>query len=615
MHSSLPGIRNRMVDRYRNTLDRYAVVGGDVEASVDSGAGLGALIAFLPFVRPYRWVMAGALFALVVTAVLSLSLPVLLRVVIDNWLLDPEAASDLPFLVAVGIAGLLAIGSATRFYLVSRLGEHVVTDVRMAVYNRMIGMSPAYFETIMTGEVLSRITTDTTLVQTVVGSSASIALRNLLILFGGMVVMALTSARLSGLALIIVPMVIVPILLLGRRVRRFSKMTQDRVADCSADASETLSAVQIVQAFTLEDESRQRFAERAEQAFGAALHRVESRALMTVFVIFLIAVGVVGVLWVGTNQVRSEMMTPGELVQFLVVAVMVAGSAAALTEVWGEIQRAVGAAERLGELLRAEDTVRDPPDPVAMRDPIDGRITFAAVSFLYPSRPGFAALHDVSFDIRAGETVAIVGPSGAGKSTVFQLLLRFFDPAAGEVRLDGVDIRRLNREVVRRQMAYVSQEPVVFAASAIDNIRFGRIDADDEQVFAAARAAAVHDFLISLPDGYRTHVGERGIKLSGGQRQRIAMARAILRDAPILLLDEATSALDSENERLVQQAVDRLSAGRTTLIVAHRLSTVKKADRIIVLDKGRVEATGTHAALIEAGGLYARLANLQLSRD
>ncbi len=574
-----------------------------------------ALTQLVPFLRPYRWTMLLAFVTLIMTAGLSLSLPIAVRRVIDGFLIETPRLMDYYFLSAIVIAGLLALGSGFRFYLVSRLGERVVTDVRRAVYDRMIAMSPAYFETRLTGDVLSRITTDTTLIQTVVGSSMSIALRNLLILSGGVALMFVTSTRLAFLAILVVPLVIVPILLLGRRVRQFSTLAQDRIAECSSHASETLLAVQTVQAFNREPSSSARFGDHAENAYLAAMRRITARTQLTIIVIFMAFAGVVGVLWAGAYNVRSGSMTGGELVQFVIFSVMVAGAVAALSEVWGEILRAAGATDRLLELMHARDTVSDPEIPIRFPSVVSGDICFRKVSFRYPSRPNHAALNELSFVVEPRETVAFVGPSGAGKSTIFRLLLRFFDPADGEIEIGGINVRRSARRDVRRCLAYVPQEPAIFAASAMDNIRFGRIDATDEEVIEAAKASAAHDFLSELPDGYSTDLGERGIKLSGGQRQRIAIARAILRDAPVLLLDEATSALDAESERSVQTAVDRLSADRTTLIIAHRLATIKKADRIVVLDGGRVEAEGNHDELSASDGLYARLASLQFTRE
>ena len=574
---------------------------------------IGALGALWPFMAPYKRLIAAAFAALVLTACVSLTLPLAVRRVVDNFEIESSAILDKYFMAALGIAGLLALGTGLRYLLVTRLGERVVADIRKAVFDRVIGLSPAFYERIMTGEVLSRITTDTTLIQSVIGSSVSIALRNLLIFIGGLALMLLTSAKLTSLVLLIVPAVIVPILVLGRRLRVISRENQDWIAASSGNASEALLSVQTVQAFTHEAASRKQFSDVTEESYVSAKRRVNTRALMTVIVIFLVFSGIVGVLWIGANDVRSGNMTTGTLIQFVIYSVMVAGAVAALSEIWSELQRAAGATERLVELLTAEDAVQDPTAPGTLPRPVQGRITFNDVHFAYPARPGIAALDGVSLNIEPGETVAFVGPSGAGKTTIIQLLQRFYDPQQGRVDLDGIDIASLARDDFRREIALVPQDPVIFASTARENIRFGRPEATDAEVEAAAKAAAAHDFIAALPDGYDSEVGERGVMLSGGQKQRIAIARAILRDAPILLLDEATSALDAESERAVQAAVDQLSAGRTTLIVAHRLATVKKADRIVVLDQGRIVAEGPHDALVAEGGLYARLARLQFT--
>lgn len=577
-----------------------------------SSKQVGALRGLAPFLRPYRGMTALAIAALVLTAGMSLLLPLAVRRVVDGFNED-VAILDQYFGAALGIAALLAIGTGVRYYLVTKLGERVVADIRRAVFDRVMGLSPAFFEKLLTGEVLSRITTDTTLILSLIGSSVSVALRNILMLVGGMALLFLTSAKLSGLVLLIVPAVVVPIIVLGRRLRGLSRETQDWIANSSGTASEALMSVQTVQAFTHEARTRASFAEVTEKSYGAAQTRTRVRALMTVIVIFLTFTGIVGVMWIGARDVRAGVMTPGELVQFVIYAVIVAGAVGALSEIWGEVQRAAGATERLVELLGAVDPVMDPATPTALPRPVRGDIAFEGVTFRYPARPEVSALNGVSLRVAPGETVALVGPSGAGKTTILQLLMRFYDPQEGAVRMDGVDLRDMARGDFRRAIALVPQDPVIFAASARENIRFGRPDATDAEVEAAAQAAAAHDFLMALPQGYDTWLGERGVMLSGGQKQRIAIARAILRDARVLLLDEATSALDAESERAVQAAVESLSEGRTVLVVAHRLATVKRADRIVVFDKGQIVAEGTHEALVAEGGLYARLARLQFT--
>ncbi len=577
------------------------------------GRRVGALRGLAPFARPYARDFAFATAALVLTASVSLVLPLAVRRVVDGFAADNAALLDAYFSAALLIAALLALGTGLRYWLVTRLGERIVADIRRAVFDRVLGLSPQFFERILTGEVVSRITTDTTLLLSVIGSSASIAMRNALMLAGGLVALFLTSTKLTGLVLLIVPAVIVPIVVMGRRLRRLSRENQDLIAVSSGQASEALGAVPTVQAFTHEVASRAAFGRVTEASYVSARTRITTRALMTVIVIFLTFTGIVGVLWIGARDVRAGAMSPGELVQFLIYAVMVAGSVGALSEIWGEVQRAAGATERLVELLNAADPVQDPASPVALARPVRGAIGFEGVGFRYPARPEVSALDGFDLQVAPGETVALVGPSGAGKTTVFQLLLRFYDPKTGRITIDGADVAGLARADFRRAIAMVPQDPVIFATSARENIRFGRPEATDAEVETAAKAAAAHEFLAALPQGYATWVGERGVMLSGGQKQRIAIARAILRDAPILLLDEATSALDAESERAVQQAVDRLRQGRTTLVVAHRLATVKGADRIVVLDGGRIVAQGRHDALVAEGGLYARLARLQFT--
>lgn len=602
-----------MADQAAPVSDKPALAAPKATDEREKSKRVGALGALWPYVRPYRILMLAAVLALVLTAMISLTLPLAVRRVIDNFGTADSAILDQYFLAAIGIAALLAVGTGLRYALVTRLGERVVADIRKAVFDRVIGMSPSFYENIMTGEVLSRITTDTTLILSVISSSVSIALRNFLIFLGGLVLMMLTSAKLTGLVLLIVPLVVVPILVLGRRLRTISRENQDWIAASSGSASEALLAVQAVQAFTHENISRRQFSDVTEQSFNSAKRRIKIRAAMNVIVIFLIFTGVLGVLWIGANDVRANLMSSGALIQFVIYAVMVAGALAALSEIWGELQRAAGATERLVELLQTVDSVQDKDQPLSLPKPVRGRIDFDKVGFSYPSRPRIRALDDVTLHIEPGETVAFVGPSGAGKTTIIQMLLRFYDPHEGRILLDGHALPDLARDAFREHIALVPQDPVIFAASARENIGFGRPNATNEEIESAAKAAAAHDFIEDLPQGYDSPLGERGVMLSGGQKQRIAIARAILRDAPVLLLDEATSALDAESERLVQAAVDSLSADRTTLIVAHRLATVKKADRIVVLDAGRIVASGKHDDLVAQDGLYARLARLQFT--
>ena len=574
---------------------------------------LSALKALWPFLTPYKLTILAAFLALTLTAAVSLILPLAVRRVIDTFNSDNSLILDQYFLAAIGIAGLLSVGTAVRYALVTRLGERVVTDIRQAVFGRVIHLSPQFFEKIMTGEVLSRITTDTTLILSVIGSSISVALRNIFILIGGVILMLLTSPKLTGLVFLIIPAIIIPILLLGRRLRTLSRENQDWIAASSSNASEALMAVQTVQSFSHEDLTKKSFDRVAEMNFGSAKRRITTRAFLTVIVIFLIFSGIVGVLWVGARDVRSEIMSVGMLVQFVIYSIMVAGAAATLSEIWSELQRAAGATERLIELLYIEDTVKDPYHAVSPPKNWLGEIVFKDVTFAYPSRSTVATLSDVNITIKSGETIALVGLSGAGKSTFIQLLQRFYDPDQGKIFLDGIDIKTMNRLDFRKSIALVPQDPVIFASTVIENIRFGNPEANDEEIYEAARAASAHEFITELPQGYETYVGERGVMLSGGQQQRVAIARAILRNAPVLLLDEATSALDAENERSVQKAFDHLSMGRTTIVVAHRLATVKKADRIIVLDKGQIVAQGKHEELIREKGVYARLASLQFT--
>ncbi len=573
------------------------------------------MAALLRFVRPYWRAALGAGIALVVAAATVLALGQGLRALVDKGFGSGDTGLlDTALLILLGVIAMLSAASYSRFYLVSWVGERVVADLRRAVFDHVTSLNPGFFEVTRTGEVLSRLTTDTTLLQMVIGSSASIALRNFLLFCGGSVMLAVTSPRLTGLVFLFVPLVVAPIVIFGRRVRRLSREAQDRVADLSAYGDEALHGIRTMQAYTHEREDRGRFAGLAENAFAIAVRRIRARALLTAIVIMLVFGAVGTILWVGGHDVIAGRITPGDLSAFVFYAIVVAGSVGAISEVIGDLQRAAGAAERLLELLHTEPRIAAPASPQPLPDPPRGAVAFEAVRFHYPARPEIAALDGFDLTVEPGETVALVGPSGAGKTTVLQLLLRFYDPEAGTVRLDGVDIRTADPEAVRTRFALVAQEPVIFAADAWDNIRYGRPGATDEDVRAAAEAAAATEFLDRLPDGLNSQLGERGVRLSGGQRQRIAIARAILRDPAVLLLDEATSALDAESERLVQAALERLMAGRTTIVIAHRLATVLKADRIAVMDRGRIVDEGTHHSLVAADGLYARLARLQFDQ-
>ena len=573
-----------------------------------------ALLARLaPFLEPYRLLVSAAVMALVINSAVTLAMPVAVRLIIDAFATAPETVLNRYFLLALVLAAALAAGSALRYALVTRLGERVVADIRKAAFHRAITLSPAYFERTLTGSVISRINTDSTLILSVIGSSISLALRSALLLVGSFALMLLTSLKLTLHVILIVPVVLVPILVIGRRLRRLSRDTQDRIAEGSANAVETLNYLQAVQANTHEAESAKRFNALAEHSVAAAYQRVGARSLMTFFVICLAFSGVVLVIWIGTFDVRSGIMTPGEMLQFLIYSVMVCTAVASLSEVWGETLRAAGAAERLHELLVAKDTIHDPPFCRLAGHQVMGRVRFDGVSFCYPSRPNIAALDGFDLSVEPGETIALVGSSGSGKSTVFQLLLRFFDPSEGRILIDGCDIRQIRRAEFRRHIALVPQDPAIFSGSVLDNIRFGRPSASDDEVIEAARIGAMLPVIETLPDGFDTQVGERGVMLSGGQKQRVAISRAILRNAPILLLDEATSSLDAESELAVQKAVAKMSLNRSTLVIAHRLATVKRADRILVLDKGLIVNQGTHETLLNDAGLYARLAALQFT--
>jgi ATP-binding cassette subfamily B protein len=578
------------------------------------GRSLRPLAVLLPFLKPYRLAIGIALVALVCSSTASLLIPPALGRLVQNGFSQALASRiDQYFLPLIFIAFALALATGIRFYFVTWLGERVVADIRKAVFDHVIGLTPAFFEVTRTGEVLSRLTADTTLIQTVVGSSASVAARNLVMLTGALVLLFFTSIKLTLLVFGIVAFVMVPLILFGRWVRNLSRKSQDRLADTSARASETLNAVQTVQAFTREQSERGLFGKAVEASFRVAIDRTRARAIMTVVVMTAVTSCIVGVFWIGAHDVVAHRMTIGLLTQFAGYAIIFVTGMGSLSETYGDLQRAAGASERLVELLTVAPAVVAPSRPQALPAPSRGAVEFRDVTFRYPARPEHAALNGFSLAIEAGEAIALVGPSGAGKSTVFQLLLRFYGAQEGLIAFDGVDVADLDPAELRRHIALVSQDPVIFSGTILDNIRYGRPEATLEEARQAARASAASEFIEALPNGYETAIGERGVTLSGGQRQRLAIARAMLRDAPLLLLDEATSALDSENERLVQTGLANLMRGRTTIVIAHRLATIQRLKRIVVMDQGHIVADGSHAELVAGGGLYARLASLQFS--
>ncbi len=567
-----------------------------------------------PYVMRYRMVALGAAVSLVVAAATTLTLPLAVRRMIDHGFSSSDSAFITNyFAMLVVIAAVLAAASAARYYFVITLGERVVADFRRDVFSHVTTLSPSFFDTVQSGEIVSRLTADTTQIKSAVGATASLALRNAILGIGALAMMVFTSPKLSGLVIIAIPVVVLPLVAFGRSVRRKSRLAQDTLAQASAYASEQIGAIRTLQAFTNERLATNRFSGAVEAAFQAARSSVLARALLTFFAIFTIFSSVVAVLWFGSRDVLSGVMSPGTLGQFLLYSVFSAGALGALSEVWGELSQAAGAAERLTELLAETPAVSKPNAHQPLPAKPLGAVEFRSVSFTYPSRPELPALHNLSFAVRPGEKVALVGPSGAGKSTIFSLILRFYDPQSGTVLVDGIDLANADPAEIRARTAIVPQDVTIFAASAKDNIGFGRPGASEKAIEAAARDAFADEFIRKLPDGYDAEVGERGVTLSGGQRQRIAIARAILRDAPILLLDEATSALDAESESAVQTALERLMQGRTSIVIAHRLATVLKADRILVMDEGRIVAEGTHQSLVAEGGLYARLAELQFA--
>jgi ATP-binding cassette, subfamily B, bacterial len=582
------------------------------------------LRALVPFLMPYWGYIAVAFLALLASSATTLVLPAVLRGLIDRGFSTAQIQAISHyfglFLIAAAVLGL---ATATRYYFVTWIGERVVADIRKAVFDHVLGLTPAFFEVTRTGEVLSRLTADTTLVQTVVGSSASVALRNFVMFWAGLVLMFVTDVKLTTLVVLAVLLVVIPLILFGRWVRTLSRKSQDKIAGTSAHASETLNAVNTVQAFTRENYERGRFAGAVEESFDIAIRRTFARAMMTAVAIFAVFACLTGVGWVGAQSVIAHVSGPqgflahaitvGQLVQFIFYAILVAGGVGAISETWGDLQRAAGASERLVELLTVPPAITAPAHPRQLPEPARGAVSFDSVVFRYPLRPDTAALNGFSLDVAPGEAVALVGPSGAGKSTVFQLLLRFYAAQEGTISFDDVNIAALDPTDLRRHIALVAQDPVIFSGTIADNIRYGRPDASDDALRNAADAAAAMEFIERLPQGLETPLGERGVTLSGGQRQRIAIARAMLRNAPLLLLDEATSALDAENERLVQRGLANLMAGRTTLVIAHRLATIQRLRRIAVMDQGRVVAEGSHAELVAGGGLYARLASLQFA--
>jgi len=586
----------------------------NIQSERPIGRDLAPLKAALPFLSPYRLQLGLAVTFLLIAALAALGMPIAVRAMIDfGFTVDRAGSIDRYFFSLLLLAAVFAVFAALRFYTVMWIGERLVADIRSKVYEHVILLSPDFYETTRTGEVLSRLTTDTTLVQSVFGAGISIALRSAVMLIGALIMLCITSPKLTGLLLLLIPVVVLPVIIYGRKVRRLSRASQDRVADSSGLAGESLNAIHIIQAFSLEKFQSDRFAQSVESAFTTAKQRILMSSVLSALVVLTAFTAIVCVLWIGANEVIRGTITPGILGQFLLYAVYVAGTVMALGEVWSDVQRAAGAMERLMELLSSRSNIRSPANPVPFREN-RGNLSMEQVTFWYPSRPEQPALRDFSLRVRPGETVALVGPSGAGKSTVFQLILRFYDPQSGRILLDGVDIRQAALDEVRSRIGIVPQSTILFAASAMENIRLGRPDAGDEEVIQAAKVAIADEFIRKLPQGYDTFLGEKGARLSGGQQQRIAIARAVLKNPPVLLLDEATSSLDAESEQLVQEALEHLMQGRTTIVIAHRLATVKKVDRIVVMNEGRVIDEGNHNTLLGRNGLYTRLAELQFGR-
>jgi ATP-binding cassette, subfamily B, bacterial len=575
-------------------------------------ARLRPLLALVPYVARYRGRAVLAFIALTIAAVTTLLVPVAARRMIDFGF-SPEGIAMINsyFTVMIGVVAVLAGASASRFYLVMTIGERIVADLRRDVFAHLVSLSPAFFDSARSGELISRLTADTTQIKSAVGASVSTALRNVMLFVGATAMMVITSPRLSGFVLLAIPLIVLPLVAFGRWVRRLSRTAQDTLADATAYASELVGAIRTVQAYTSERLAEARFGGEVEQAYEAARSSTRARAVLTAIIIFIVFTSVVVILWVGSHDVLTGSISMGRLGQFVLYTAFAAAALGALSEVWGDVSAASGAAERLFEILRVKSQIAVPASPRALPVPARGDVSLEDVSFAYPTRPDALAVDGVSLSVRAGEKVAIVGPSGAGKSTLFHLLLRFYDPARGVISFDGVPIRAADPREVRSRIALVPQDSVVFATTARENIRFGRPDADDAEVERAAELAHATEFIRRLPGGFEAQLGERGVTLSGGQRQRIAIARAILRDAPLLLLDEATSSLDAESETLVQTALEELMQHRTTLVIAHRLATVLSCDRIMVMDKGCIVEQGTHASLVAANGLYARLARLQ----